>query len=425
MHIENSNKTAATSFTSTPATDSNNSTNLKVGTQKDLVSITAETKAFTEAVAKVRRGVTHIYPHGYKLPPEFLSNEKQLQILRESIAEQLTNPNEEQVAQAAQSIWEGNYRLDSAPAPDPYRGSGLIFDYLTREDRKDIDIIYDEAKEQGLDTYEIPARIARGLSDKRCTDAQIRRGTTHSYGQGILPSDSNEKYPLLITVENLDSAIANKYGETPNSSTDSEDPRVAFSKEIQSMLDTEVKTVQTILQSLMDNLTGSPETKRRKQAQFNKIFQFIGSVTEPKAPQQTPTVEVSLNRESSETEPPKTDSEESKPTELPRLARIPTKEELAKEWEEGENGERASFLKANNHKYKGRGQVQIEDAFDAMSKNLTGTEEEQDKMYELFRDISDELLEGAPRKIEGLITGKRKGMKSFSGADLSGTATYI
>lgn len=232
-----------------------------VSKKEDLISISPESAEFTRAVDTVRREMHYSRQTGYFDPPPYLSNGKQREIIGNRIAGLLSSPSDnEQLETAAESLWkEIGYRDENKPSPDPFRGSGLVYDYLTKQDRKDMDLVYDEYITQGKNEYEKLEEVAVNIAMERNKQSKIAAGAIFYSSDHI--SSSTTFGP-------------NATGVVPPEYSRDIDPR--FNRSIEPELqDTDLKQAQELLQNMIDNITGTAREKREKISIFQNISDVL------------------------------------------------------------------------------------------------------------------------------------------------------
>lgn len=236
-----------------------------VHNKSDQITITPASAEFTRAVDTVRREMHAVKQTGYFDPPPELSNGKQREIIGDRIAGLLSSPSDkEQLETAAESLWkEIGYRDENKPSPDPFRGSGFTHDFLTKEDRKNMDLAYDEIIAQGngntKENNKALSDISFPLAFQRSQEASARAGVIQYSSDYI--SESSTYGPNATGVR------------APEYSRDI-DPR--FNRSIEPELqDTDLKQAQELLQNMIDNITGTAREKREKISIFQNISDVL------------------------------------------------------------------------------------------------------------------------------------------------------
>ncbi len=343
----------------------------KANNSDDTIAITPHSIELTKAVESVRSEVLNIYPHGYNTPPNFLTNAKQIEIIKGRIEEKLSNPSDKETQQAAESIWKvSGYRDDKEQAPSPFRGSGSVYDYLTKKDREDLGVLYDEALKQGLHVQGTVSKVATAMSGLRNDDAAISLGCKITQSQW--PEIPAEYWDEVSSEENHNSSHNLKENIQFEKGIDLADFRAM-----------ESHNADSVLQLLLDNLTGTPREQSMKISLFDKITSLLSERFNEKS---NDLFRTTFSQENSE------DKVDTAPEVI-----LPEHTEAAKQGEKS-SSQLLSIDKRNISKYKTNGIIQSEAVFNSLLQNFSGSEKEKQQTKDLFDKISNSLLDGMPEK---------------------------
>jgi hypothetical protein len=160
----------------------------------DVVEISPQTIALTKALSSVAQDIEAAKNKGYPFPPPYVTNDKQLDIIKTMVKEKLSGSvDESTLSKATEMLWKNaGYRLDTAIRPSNTSGSGNIYNFLTKSDREAMDKVYDQAAADGLDAIKVTRESAAALSMKRMKEVDVANGVI-SYGEsGITPLSAED-----------------------------------------------------------------------------------------------------------------------------------------------------------------------------------------------------------------------------------------
>lgn len=172
--------------------------------ETDTVELSSQAAALQKAVDAVAKQIESSWNRGDPVPPMFLSNEKQIDIIKKSILNKSTTPlDDNAVSKAAETLWKNaGYRLDTAPAPPNTNGSGNAFNFLKKSDRVVLDKIYDQAEAEGLDAFRIAGDAAFPIALQRMKEVDIANGAIYGDESDITPL-TKEEWAFLNEVDRL------------------------------------------------------------------------------------------------------------------------------------------------------------------------------------------------------------------------------
>jgi hypothetical protein len=162
--------------------------------KNDSVEISPQTIELTKALSSVAQDLEAAKNKGYPFPPPYITNAKQLDIIKTMVKEKLSGSvDESTLSKATEMLWKNaGYRLDTAIRPSNTSGSGNIYNFLTKSDREAMDKVYDQAAADGLDAIKVTRESAAALSMKRMKEVDVANGVI-SYGEsGITPLSAED-----------------------------------------------------------------------------------------------------------------------------------------------------------------------------------------------------------------------------------------
>jgi len=168
--------------------------------KNDSVEISPQTTALTKALSSVAQDLEASKNKGYPLPPPYITNAKQLDLIKEMVKEKLSGSvDESTLSKATEMLWKNaGYRLDTAIRPSNTSGSGNIYNFLTKSDREAMDKVYAQAAADGLDAIKVTRESAAALSMKRMKEVDVANGVI-SYGEsGITPLSAEDLAKLAV-----------------------------------------------------------------------------------------------------------------------------------------------------------------------------------------------------------------------------------
>ena len=169
------------------------STSASLPDKNDTVEISPQTIALSKALSSVAQDLEAAKNKGYPFPPPYLTNNRQLDIIKTMVKEKLSGSVDESIlSDAAEKLWKNaGYRLDTAIRPGNTSGSGNIYNFLTKSDREAMDKVYDQAASEGLDALKVTMESAAALSMKRMKEVDIANGVI-IYESGITPLSAED-----------------------------------------------------------------------------------------------------------------------------------------------------------------------------------------------------------------------------------------
>lgn len=172
--------------------------------ETDTVELSPHAAVLAKAVDAVAKKIESSWNRGDPVPPMFLSNEKQIDIIKKNILNKSAIPlDDNAVSKAAETLWKNaGYRLDTAPAPPNTNGSGNAFNFLKRSDRLELDKVYEQAETEGLDALRITGDSAFPIALQRMKEVDIANGGIYGDESDIIPL-SKEEWAFLNNVDRL------------------------------------------------------------------------------------------------------------------------------------------------------------------------------------------------------------------------------
>jgi hypothetical protein len=172
--------------------------------EKDTVVLSSQAAALSMAVDAIAKKIESSWNRGDPVPPMFLSNEKQIDIIKKNVINKSTIPlDDTAVSKAAETLWKNaGYRLDTAPIPSNTNGSGNAFYFLKISDRKELDKVYEQAEAEGLDAFRIAGDAAFPIAIQRMKEVDIANGGIYGDESDIIPL-TKEEWAFLNEVDRL------------------------------------------------------------------------------------------------------------------------------------------------------------------------------------------------------------------------------
>mgnify|MGYP001768247137 CR=1 FL=1 len=195
-------------YTSIPVIVSAETKSAQTGTSTlrqvpDTVELSPQAAALAKAVDAVAKKIESSWNRGDPVPPMFVSNEKQIDIIKKSILNKSTIPlDDNTVSKAAETLWKNaGYRLDTAPPPSN-TSSGNAYNFLKKSDRLELDKIYEQAEADGLDASRIAGDAAFPIALQRMKEVDIANGGVYGDESDIIPL-TKEEWAFLNEVDRL------------------------------------------------------------------------------------------------------------------------------------------------------------------------------------------------------------------------------
>jgi hypothetical protein len=171
--------------------------------KNDSVEISSQTTAFASAVSSVEKEIGISFNRGDPIPPMWLTNEKQIDLIKKMILGKMSTPVDDSVVvKAAESLWkDAGYRVDTLPPPKD-TSFGNVFNFLSKQDRKELDVIYNQAMSEGLDAKKISGDSAFEVAKKRMKEVDIANGGVY-YDESYITPLSAEDLAKLAEEERI------------------------------------------------------------------------------------------------------------------------------------------------------------------------------------------------------------------------------
>jgi hypothetical protein len=171
-----------------------NSISSNLPSDADVVEISPQTIALTKALSSVAQDIEAAKNKGYPFPPPYVTNDKQLDIIKTMVKGKLSGSvDESTLSDASEMLWKNaGYRLDTAIRPSNTSGSGNIYNFLTKSDRESMDKVYDQAASEGLDAIKVTREAAAALSMKRMKEVDVANGVIMYDESGITPLSTED-----------------------------------------------------------------------------------------------------------------------------------------------------------------------------------------------------------------------------------------
>lgn len=170
----------------------------------DTVELSPQAAALAKAVDAVAKKIESSWNRGDPVPPMFVSNEMQIDIIKKSILNKSTIPlDDNAVSKVAETLWKNaGYRLDSTPPPPNTNGSGNAYNFLKKSDRLELDKVYEQAEADGLDASRIAGDTAFPIAIQRMKEVDIANGGVYGDESDIIPL-TKEEWAFLNEVDRL------------------------------------------------------------------------------------------------------------------------------------------------------------------------------------------------------------------------------
>lgn len=177
----------------------------------DVVEISSQTTAFANAVSSVAKEIEASKNKGYPFPPPYVTNEKQIEIIKKMVKEKFTGSvDDSTLSNASEMLWKNaGYRSDTSMAPGNTSGSGNIYNFLSKSDRKEMDKLYDQAALDGLDALKVTREAAAALSFKRMKEVDAANGVI-TYDESYITPSSSEDLAKLAEEEKIKNSQSQK-----------------------------------------------------------------------------------------------------------------------------------------------------------------------------------------------------------------------
>ncbi len=172
--------------------------------EPDTVELSPQAAALAKAVNAAAKKIESSWNRGDPVPPMFVSNEKQIDIIKKDILNKSTIPLDyNTVLKAAETLWKNaGYRLDTASSPPNTNGSGNAYNFLKQTDRLELDKIYEQAEADGLDASRIAGDAAFPIALQRMKEVDIANGGVY-YDESYITPLSKEEWAFLNYVDRL------------------------------------------------------------------------------------------------------------------------------------------------------------------------------------------------------------------------------